>query len=645
MFSPSDVKNIFALFPPQETSDFIPQFTLSSRGHGFVTLQFAQAQFRGRVTKETQRIPLSDFASELDIDQTLVDQLARNHPKLCLLSVDRKHIIPFHERDALREKLSGLLSNGLVAKADFATQHDIWLNSLDALLADHDGEVLSIDGYVCKRSYESAISEAISSRVDQALKNVQTTSIKSEDLPNNPSIWFISHTLNQVLEKENLTSQFHIQESNGTISCTPKQLIESKRDATLNSLQSGALAYLDLQKFASDYPDFFSTYKDAVSHFQNLPNITVLDTFAVSKPWTTQIQQDCIRILEQEGSTLDVTEVIGSRLPASIVETVSSQSKDAIISALSQRPPGQRIIRVGHLILTETRRDGAIDELATYATQDAHSQWQTLLNDPTTTNNTTTAPDPKYSRDRIRNLIPPSGLVQRLLLATKPVDKALEETFYNTLAPLETANEEDFATYWSDRCLARYNIYSTGLTGVSDPKVHDQLAQLLAAYAKKELIPDTLAKARAQRLVQSRRTRKNVARLSGVLETVEGVAGIATALDKFNKKQGVEAPGETTLVAAKKVMVEDMLRRLQKQKASDGPVLFLTLVVVLFARQYDGVVYATGKFAPKLLKQLKGTLDKVQYEKVEAWKEAAKTNALTPEDRAEMVKMAEAGGD
>ncbi|EDU49876.1 predicted protein [Pyrenophora tritici-repentis Pt-1C-BFP] len=580
MFSPSDVKNIFALFPPQETSDFIPQFTLSSRGHGFVTLQFAQAQFRGRVTK-----------------------------------------------------------------ADFATQHDIWLNSLDALLADHDGEVLSIDGYVCKRSYESAISEAISSRVDQALKNVQTTSIKSEDLPNNPSIWFISHTLNQVLEKENLTSQFHIQESNGTISCTPKQLIESKRDATLNSLQSGALAYLDLQKFASDYPDFFSTYKDAVSHFQNLPNITVLDTFAVSKPWTTQIQQDCIRILEQEGSTLDVTEVIGSRLPASIVETVSSQSKDAIISALSQKPPGQRIIRVGHLILTETRRDGAIDELATYATQDAHSQWQTLLNDPTTTNNTTTAPDPKYSRDRIRNLIPPSGLVQRLLLATKPVDKALEETFYNTLAPLETANEEDFATYWSDRCLARYNIYSTGLTGVSDPKVHDQLAQLLAAYAKKELIPDTLAKARAQRLVQSRRTRKNVARLSGVLETVEGVAGIATALDKFNKKQGVEAPGETTLVAAKKVMVEDMLRRLQKQKASDGPVLFLTLVVVLFARQYDGVVYATGKFAPKLLKQLKGTLDKVQYEKVEAWKEAAKTNALTPEDRAEMVKMAEAGGD
>lgn len=190
MFSASDVKNIFALFPPQETSDFIPQFALSSRGHGFVTLQFAQAQFRSRVTKgmlfqqilperslnffpETQRITLSELANELDIDESLVDQLARNHPKLCLLNADRKSIIPIDERDALRENLSGLLFSGIVSKAVFAAQHDIWLNSLDSLLADQDGEVLSIDGYVCSRAYESIISEAISSRVDQALKHVQ----------------------------------------------------------------------------------------------------------------------------------------------------------------------------------------------------------------------------------------------------------------------------------------------------------------------------------------------------------------------------------------------------------------------------------------------------------------------------------------
>lgn len=97
----------------------------------------------------------------------------RNHPKLCLLSAERNYIIPIEERDKLQEKLSALLSSGLVSKADFAAQHDIWLNCLDSLLADQDGEVLSIEGYVCHKSYERAISGAIFSQIDQALKDVQ----------------------------------------------------------------------------------------------------------------------------------------------------------------------------------------------------------------------------------------------------------------------------------------------------------------------------------------------------------------------------------------------------------------------------------------------------------------------------------------
>jgi hypothetical protein len=51
MFAENDVKDIFALFPPQQTSDFVPRLALSSSRHGFVTLQFVQAQFRSRVTK------------------------------------------------------------------------------------------------------------------------------------------------------------------------------------------------------------------------------------------------------------------------------------------------------------------------------------------------------------------------------------------------------------------------------------------------------------------------------------------------------------------------------------------------------------------------------------------------------------------
>jgi hypothetical protein len=81
---------------------------------------------------------------------------------------------------------------------------------------------------------------------------------------------------------------------------------------------------------------------------------------------------------------------------------------------------------------------------------------------------------------------------------------------------------------------------------------------------------------------------------------------------------------------------------MQKQKKSDGPLLFLTLAVFLFAKHNVGVVYATGKFAPKLLKQLKGSLDADEFAQMEAWKEAAKAGTLSAEDRDAMKRMVEA---
>lgn len=84
-----------------------------------------------------------------------------------------------------------------------------------------------------------------------------------------------------------------------------------------------------------------------------------------------------------------------------------------------------------------------------------------------------------------------------------------------------------------------------------------------------------------------------------------------------------------------------MQRRMTKQQKSfDGPVLFLTLVVILHAKHYPGVVYATGKYAPKLLKMLKSKLAEDEYEMLEKWKEGAKKGALGKEEREDMRSMA-----
>jgi hypothetical protein len=189
MFTEHDVKTIFSLFPPLQSSDFLPSLIQSDGRHGFVTLQFVQAQFRSRVTKgpcyqhlittfadlplDTQRIAVSALASELDVHQTLVLQLVRNHPKLALLSADSTDVIAADERDALQEKLARLLEDGLVLKSDFVTQNDLHTDSLDVLLADQKHPILILDDYAYSKPYESSISETISNLLQQSLKDVQ----------------------------------------------------------------------------------------------------------------------------------------------------------------------------------------------------------------------------------------------------------------------------------------------------------------------------------------------------------------------------------------------------------------------------------------------------------------------------------------
>jgi hypothetical protein len=265
-----------------------------------------------------------------------------------------------------------------------------------------------------------------------------------------------------------------------------------------------------------------------------------------------------------------------------------------------------------------------------YATNDAQAQWAALSTNPTH--------DIKFSIPRIATQIPDSHHMDTYLVREKAVEKQLDEQFWTHIAHHEAQNEAEFATYWTDRVLCRLSIYNISLTHVSDDKLRDQLSTLLTAYAQQELIPDALTKAQAQNLLLSRRTRKNTSRLESVLKSA--AANPTTALEKFANKQTISLPSSSTLASTRTTMADDMRRRMQKLKPADGPALFLTLVILLFAKHHDdSIVYATGKFAPKLLRLLKGTVDEEMYKKLDLWKEAAKAGTLSKVDKESMVAL------
>lgn len=296
---------------------------------------------------------------------------------------------------------------------------------------------------------------------------------------------------------------------------------------------------------------------------------------------------------------------------------------------------GMQALRISEFLLTSSTYNSERHVLLDYADVDAALQWQQLQEAP--------EKEVKYSLINITRMIRSDQSILGAIFKDKAVERAVEDRFEKVIIEQENQNEVHFSQFWADRVISRCHIYSSGLSSIQDQKLRDQLEELFTTYVIKDLLPDSIAKARSQGLVLSRKTRKNLLKLESSLKAGRAdLASILSTLDKFNKKQGLEAPDQATLESAKQAMVNDMIRRMQKQRQSDGPVLFLTLVVILFAKHYEGVVYATGKFAPKLLKQLKSVLQSEEYEQVEGWKEAAKSGTLSADDRAAMGKMAEA---
>lgn len=232
--------------------------------------------------------------------------------------------------------------------------------------------------------------------------------------------------------------------------------------------------------------------------------------------------------------------------------------------------------------------------------------------------------------------IPEEQSILRAVSEDGAIKKSIEEQYWGEISNLELQNELEFSTFWTRRVVARIGNYIEGHKAIEDAKLKDQLSDLLSNYLAKDLLRDSISKARSQGLVCSRKTKKNMQKLEGALQKTSDLSSVLSAVEKFNNKQGVH--NATSLVDAKNGLTDDMTRKIQKQ--SDGPTLFLLLVTILFARHHPGVIYATGRFAPKLLKLLKPTLNTETYETLEKWKDMAKAGSLTREDRDGMKRMA-----
>ncbi|OAL57094.1 hypothetical protein IQ07DRAFT_627009 [Pyrenochaeta sp. DS3sAY3a] len=633
MFSNEDAKEAFQAFPSQTSnSKQLSSLVLTSDGSALVTLSRLEKEFNARVTRQTERLKISSLASDLSVNQDVALKLVHAHP-LVLFNTDGSATIPLQERKTLQNTLADLLKSSVVTKSDFAAQNGIGLQSLDSLLQDFAGDLLNLDEHVCSRSYEESISKSILESLNKALTNTKRVDIGSRDLLGSPPTWLVLDTLKKVLDSQNLAEKFDIQENVDTIRCTPKQLTDNERGTIIKDLRDGAVAYLNLHALVEKSPHLFATVEDARNFIASeSSSVEFMDSIAVSNNRVSKLAQESLQILQTNGC-VHLNHVL-QHFPNTLHDRIAQQVEQIIQDNQKQNLPTQKF-KLGDFITTQEQFDKAQTALLDLAKIDAAAQFLQLRDSP--------GKEVKFSLSDITARISDGDPFQLDLVKEKATERLLDEQFWVTVSEHEAQNESDFSVFWVERVVSRLHIYTKGLIAVTEPKLREQLEELFVSYVRKELFPDAISKSRSQNLVLSRKTRKNISKLESVLVASRFDLQVAhTSLNRFNRKQGIEDLDRPKLDEAKKAMMGDMTRRMQKQKQSDGPVLFLTLILIQSAKNFEGVVYATGKFAPKLLKQLKPVIEPEQYDQLEKWKEAAKAGTLSAEDRQGMKEMADA---
>lgn len=205
---------------------------------------------------------------------------------------------------------------------------------------------------------------------------------------------------------------------------------------------------------------------------------------------------------------------------------------------------------------------------------------------------------------------------------------------------LETGCDDLFKRQWISRVVDQVRLNVGALYSMEDGSLKTQLEELLCTHITTDIVSQTVSRANAKRLLRSPRLKlsSRLAKLTASLENATDLASTVEEIEKFNSKIGIENYDEAVLKEKARTNLADMVEAMSKME--DSPRLFLCLIIILSSSQYHGVLYATGKYAPRLLKVLKPTLDSELAQWLEQVKDAIKVGEVTRDMKDKMRRIA-----
>lgn len=209
-------------------------------------------------------------------------------------------------------------------------------------------------------------------------------------------------------------------------------------------------------------------------------------------------------------------------------------------------------------------------------------------------------------------------------------------SFDRRMDDLELDRDEQFVALWQARVVDKIRLHEQALSHLGDEALRAQLDELLQAYIRSDLIPSTITRAKAKGLLRRSRWIALAAKVQADAE--KGPKEPLSELDKFNTRLGILDYSKEELIDRRDAYLKDMVALMMKD--GDAARLFIRLLIVLLAKDSEGALYATGKFAPKLLKLVKPKVDDADGVWLEQMKNSIKAGTVSDEMREAMRERA-----
>jgi hypothetical protein len=688
LFDADDVRELVQAFPPRsgtEKGKFVNHFDpehsfLIPTASGLIKPKHVLEKLRRKLSEESGRLSISSLAENLQVEQNVVRSLLRHIDGDLgpVWSADEAYTLTFSERRKLQDLLLQELQTSLVNPEVFARENDMQRESIDYLANTdllNDGKSQSVSRFATRLGTSQNTTFLFSDYFYQDLRQKLDTQLEAARSGGvSCSIHSASTArgafIRKVLDECGLLRDGQLEEQNGSLVFVPDSSLRQQFETEAEKLRSGQTCHASIASFAAYLPQD----SDATRSVRNLleerlkDDAKFWDLTVASTRWWDDLIQDICNTIEDRGWVKPVRmvlAVLGAKpcstlltLLKEVHPTLPSSSTDALqmrqqlLAEISNRLESRQVVyrsitsKGNTYFLTRNLEDKCLSRGKDIAPVVARRHFES--------GNEKTSDDEVWKDEYFLSF--PEEIRRDL---SKTFKDEIRNSYDAELGSLRTMAQRELVELWTARISTRSHLHVEAADTVesTDAKLTTQLREALFDYLVLDAIPDFIKIAEKQHCFQASRKvmkesgkfRDSITNLAAQIKAAgnekdqdpdRDLKALREAIDTFAQKSSIASPTSEDLASRKQSLCAEIANRMQKD--SDGPRLFLSLLIVLLAQSLPGVTYATGKMAPRLLKVLKaiGGVTEADALKLEGWKEEVRKGKVSSETRQAMKTWA-----